>query len=46
MADQNIGIIKSIRGSVIEVIFRDELPGINNKLLAGKNQEIILMHLI
>jgi len=40
MADQNIGIIKSIRGSVIEVIFRDELPGINNKLLAGENQEI------
>ncbi len=42
MSNQNTGIIKSIRGSVIEVVFKNELPSINNKLLAGRNQEIIL----
>ncbi len=42
MADQNVGTIKSIRGSVIEVVFKDELPSMNDKLVTGKNQEIIM----
>ena len=42
MSNQNMGSIQSIRGSVIEIVFENELPSINNMLLAGKNQEIIL----
>lgn len=42
MGVQNIGTIKSIRGSVIEVVFKDKIPSINNKLLTGENQEIVL----
>ncbi|MDW7671745.1 MAG: F0F1 ATP synthase subunit beta [Bacillota bacterium] len=42
MADQNMGTIKSIRGSVIEVVFKDQLPGMNDKLVTGENQEIIM----
>ncbi len=42
MVDQNVGTIKSIRGSVIEIVFNDRLPGMNNKLVTGENQEIIL----
>ncbi|OPL09558.1 MAG: ATP synthase subunit beta [delta proteobacterium ML8_F1] len=42
MADQNVGTIKSIRGSVIEVVFHDQLPGMNSKLVTGDNHEIIL----
>ena len=39
---QNTGTIKSIRGGVIEAVFEDRIPAMNNKLLAGENQEIIL----
>ncbi|SMP52077.1 F0F1 ATP synthase subunit beta [Anoxynatronum buryatiense] len=42
MAEQNVGTIKSIRGSVIEVVFKDCLPGMNNKLVTGENQKIIM----
>src|SRR5660397_14569 len=42
MGVQNKGYIKSIRGSVIEVVFKDNIPSINNKLTSGENQEIIL----
>ncbi len=42
MAKQNLGTIKSIRGSVIEVVFKDELPDMNDKLVTGENQEIIM----
>ncbi len=42
MPDQNEGTIKSIRGSVIEIVFKDRLPGMNNKLVTGEHQEIIL----
>jgi F-type H+/Na+-transporting ATPase subunit beta len=42
MADQNVGTIKSIRGSVIEVVFKEQLPGMNDKLVTGENQEIIM----
>jgi F-type H+-transporting ATPase subunit beta len=41
MARANIGIVKSIRGSVIEAVFDKKLPGINNKLLTGNNNKII-----
>lgn len=39
---KNTGLIKSIRGSVIDVVFEDTLPMINNKLTTGKDQQIIL----
>ena len=42
MADQNVGTIRSIRGSVIEVVFPHQLPGMNDKLVTGENQEIIM----
>ncbi|MEN1760870.1 F0F1 ATP synthase subunit beta [Anoxynatronum sibiricum] len=42
MADRNVGTIKSIRGSVIEVVFKDRLPGMNDQLVTGDNQEIIM----
>lgn len=40
--EKNQGYIKSIRGSVIEIVFEQNLPFINNKLLGGENDEIIL----
>ena len=40
--DYNKGYIKSIRGSVIEAVFEEKIPGMNNKLTAGENQEIVL----
>lgn len=39
---KNQGYIKSIRGSVIEVVFERNLPFINNKLMGGENDELIL----
>ncbi len=39
---EKVGYIKSIRGSVIEAVFEDGVPKINNKLTAGKNNELIL----
>lgn len=38
----NKGYIQTIRGSVVEAVFKEELPFINNKLTAGKDNEIIL----
>lgn len=38
----NKGHIHSIRGSVIEAIFEERLPSINNKLTTGENKDIIL----
>ena len=40
--EKNQGYIKSIRGSVIDVVFEAELPFINSKLTAGENDRIIL----
>ncbi len=40
--DLNIGYIKSIRGSVIEAVFENKIPKMNNKIITGENQEIIL----
>ncbi len=42
MPRANIGVVKSIRGSVIEAVFSKKLPHINNKLVSGSNNEIIL----
>lgn len=40
--EKNQGYIKSIRGSVIDVVFEGELPFINSKLTAGEDERIIL----
>ncbi len=40
--DKNQGYIKSIRGSIIDVVFDQELPSINNKLITGENNQVIL----
>lgn len=40
--DKNIGYIKSIRGSIIDVVFEQELPFINNKLVTGEDNQIIM----
>lgn len=42
MDEINKGYIKSIRGSVIEAVFKDELPSLKSKLLTGENNEIIM----
>lgn len=40
--DKNRGYIKSIRGSVIEIVFEDKIPLLNNKLITGEKDEVIL----
>ena len=40
--NKNQGRIKSIRGSVLEITFKETLPNMNNKLITGENDEIIL----
>ncbi len=40
--EYNKGYIKSIRGSVIEAVFQDEIPKMNNKIITGENNDIIL----
>ena len=40
--DANTGYIKSVYGSVIEVVFPDKLPPVKNKLLSGEKHNIIL----
>ncbi len=40
--NENKGLIKSIRGSVIEAVFKESLPAINNKLVTGEDNKIIL----
>lgn len=40
--EYNKGFIKSIRGSVIEAVFEKQIPKMNNKIITGENQEIIL----
>lgn len=42
MNELNKGYIKSVRGSVVEAVFEESLPSINNKLTTGDNNEIIL----
>lgn len=38
----NIGTIESIRGSVVDVTFKENLPAINTLLLTGKNREVVI----
>ncbi len=40
--EKNQGYIKSVRGSIIDVVFENELPYINTKLVTGKNDEVIM----
>ncbi|MDX9888409.1 MAG: F0F1 ATP synthase subunit beta [Anaerovoracaceae bacterium] len=40
--EKNQGYIKSIRGSIIDVVFENELPYINTKLVTGENDEVIM----
>ena len=40
--DKNQGYIKSIRGSIIDVVFEDELPAMDNKLVAGEGGRVIM----
>lgn len=42
MSENNTGYIKSIKGSVIEVAFENQLPKINNKLFTGEDDNVIL----
>ena len=42
MENVNTGLIKSIRGGVIEVVFLDKLPLIKNKLVVAGNEKIIM----
>ncbi len=39
---KNKGRIKTIRGSVLEITFKETLPDMNNKLITGENDDIIL----
>ncbi len=37
-----LGQVKSVRGSIVDVVFRGPLPQINQMLLAGQEQQIVL----
>lgn len=36
------GHVKSVRGSIVDVVFQDQLPQINQMLLAGQEPQIVL----
>lgn len=40
--DKNQGYIKSIRGSIIDVVFENELPSMDNKLVTGDGGRVIM----
>ena len=40
--DKNQGYIKSIRGSIIDVVFERQLPSLNNKLVTGEDDRVVL----
>jgi F-type H+-transporting ATPase subunit beta len=40
--DKNQGYIKSIRGSIIDVVFERELPALNNKLVTGEGDRVVM----
>lgn len=40
--DKNQGYIKSIRGSIIDVVFERELPALNNKLVTGEDDRVVM----
>lgn len=39
---KNQGTIKSIRGSIIDVVFERQLPSLNNKLVTGEGDRVVL----
>ncbi len=39
---KNQGRIRAIRGSVLEITFKEKLPSMNNKLTTGENGQVIL----
>ena len=41
-SDSNLGHVVSVRGSVIDAVFPDRLPDINNELRVGKNELVII----
>ncbi|WP_422484752.1 F0F1 ATP synthase subunit beta [Gudongella sp. DL1XJH-153] len=41
MPTMNEGYVKTVRGSVVEAVFENKLPEINNKIVAGENHEMI-----
>ncbi|GAB4144524.1 MAG: F0F1 ATP synthase subunit beta [Planctomycetaceae bacterium] len=41
-SNSNIGYIVSVRGSVIDAVFSEHLPEMNNELRAGKDQEVVV----
>lgn len=40
--DKNQGTIKSIRGSIIDVVFERQLPALNNKLVTGEGDRVVM----
>ncbi len=40
--NKNTGLITSVRGSIVDVWFKENLPPINTLLYAGKNNEIVI----
>lgn len=42
MGEANNGYIKSVRGSVVDIVFAEKLPSVKNKLLAGENGRYIM----
>ena len=42
MAETNNGYIKSVRGSVVDIVFANKLPSVKNKLLAGEGNQYVM----
>lgn len=42
MAETNHGYIKSVRGSVVDIVFANKLPSVKNKLLAGEGSQYVM----
>ena len=41
MPTMNEGYVKTVRGNVVEAVFENRLPEINNKVVAGEDKEMI-----
>jgi F-type H+/Na+-transporting ATPase subunit beta len=40
--NRNVGTLLSVKSSVVDVHFAERLPGINNRLVAGDNQDVFI----
>jgi F-type H+/Na+-transporting ATPase subunit beta len=38
----NVGTLLSVRSSVVDVHFKERLPGVHNRLVAGENQDVFI----